>query len=303
MNFKASFSAICCILTVFVSSHALTKEIDAVEKQQDNVLSITKQPQRALWESSVETTWLTGSRIHGTGDDMTMVELKAGFTKRFRRNPHVELSTGVHYSLREIDAPEAARLPESLQTLSLNMGGEYRSSDSLTLGFRLSPGVSSDFKSFDMHDFRVPVALHATFQMSQKLSLLGGVAYTGQNHSIPVLPVIGIRYLPAEQWSLVLGFPRTGVIYKPNGKTELYVAGEFSGGEYRLHTPSMGAAIISYRDYRVLTGAETELFPFVRVGIAGGYAFAREFVFYEGNRSNVHLDGAPFGRLMIKFLW
>jgi len=303
MNVKVSLYALCCILTVFVSSYALSGEIAAVEKQSGDVLSVAKQPRRALWETSVETTRLTGGTIRGTGDDLAMVEVKAGFTKRFRVHPHVELSTGMHYSLREIDAPGAVRLPESLQTLSVNLGGEYHSSDSLTLSLRVSPEVGSDFKSFDTNDIRVPVALHAMYQISPKVSLLGGIAYTGQNHSFPVLPVFGIRYLPTEQWTLALGFPRTGVIYKPNRKTDIFVAGEFSRGEYRLHDPSMVADIISYRDYRVLTGAETQLFPFVRIGIAGGYAFAREFVFYEGNRSPVHVDGAPFGRLVIKFMW
>jgi len=303
MNFKRSVSALCCVFTVLVSSYALAQKIDEVEEQNGDVLSIAKQPQKSLWETSVETTTFTGSTIRGSGGDLTMVEVKAGFTKRFRLNPQIELSTGVHYSLREIDAPETARMPESLQTLSVNMGGEYHASDSLTLGFRVSPVISSDFKSFDTNDIRLPVALHATYQMSKKLSILGGVAYTGQNHSIPVLPVIGVLYLPGEHWAFALGFPRTGVIYKPNRKTELFVAGEFSRGEYRLHDSSIGADIISYRDYRVLTGAEIQLFPFIRLGISGGYAFAREFVFYEGNRSNMRLDGAPFGRLVIKLFW
>ena len=303
MKIKLSVSAFCCIFAVLVSSYSLAQKIDEAEEQNGDVLSIAKRPQKSLWETSVETTWLPGSAIRGAGSDLSMVEVKAGFTKRFRINPKVELSTGVNYSLREIDAPEIARLPESLQTLSVNLGGEYHASDGLKLGFRVSPGVSSDFKSFDTNDIRVPVALHATYQMSKRLSLLGGIAYTGQNHSFPVLPVIGVLYMPAEQWVFALGFPRTGVIYKPNRKSDFFVGVEFSGGEYRLHDPSMGADIISYRDYRALAGAEIKLFPFVRLGIAGGYAFSRKFVFYEGNRSNINLDDAPFGRLAIKFFW
>ncbi len=158
MNFKLSVSALCCVFTVLVSSYALAQKIDEVEEQNGDVLSIAKQPQKSLWETSVETTTFTGSTIRGSGGDLTMVEVKAGFTKRFRLNPQIELSTGVHYSLREIDAPETARMPESLQTLSVNMGGEFHASDSLTLGFRVSPVISSDFKSFDTNDIRLPVA-------------------------------------------------------------------------------------------------------------------------------------------------
>jgi hypothetical protein len=303
MNMRVSFSAICCIITVVASSHAPAQELDEVAMQNGDVIVIAKQPQRPPWESTVETTWLPGSTIHGTGGDVTMGEVKLGFTRRFNISPRLELSTGLRYSLREIDAPEAAHLPESLHALSVNVGGEYRTSDRLTLGFRVSPGLSSDFKSFATNDVRVPVSFHARYQMSNPLSLLGGIAYTGQNHSFPVLPMIGVLYLPSEKWAFALGFPRTGVVYKPNEETELFVAGVFSGGEFRLHDSSIGANIISYRDYRAIAGVEFPLFTDAKLGISGGYAFARKFVFYEGSREDVNLDSAPFGRLEVKFSW
>lgn len=303
VNMRISFSVICCIVTVAASSYALAQEVNEAGKQNGDVLSLAERPQRSPWEASVETTWLPGSRVHDIGGDLTMGEVKAGFDRRFSISRQFELSTGLHYSLREIDAPEAARLPESLHALSVNLGGEYRASDRLTLGIRVSPGLSSDFQSFATNDVRVPVSLHAMYQMSKALSLMGGIAYTGQNHSFPVLPVMGVLYLPSEKWAFALGFPRTGVVFKPNKEMELFVSGEFSGGEFRLHDSSVGANIISYRDYRALAGAEIQLFSFAKLGISGGYAFARKFVFYEGNRSDVNLDGAPFGRLAVTFTW
>ncbi len=302
-NMRISFSVICCIVTVVASSHALAQEINEVEKQNGDVLSLAERSQISPWEASVEATWLPGSRVHDIGGNLTMGEVKVGFDRRFSISPQFGLSTGLHYSLREIDAPEAARLPESLHALSVNLGGEYRASDRLTLGIRVSPGLGSDFKSFATNDVRVPVSLHAMYQMSKALSLLGGIAYTGQNHSFPVLPVMGVLYLPSEKWVFALGVPRTGVVFKPNKEMELFVSGEFSRGEFRLHDSSVGANIISYRDYRALAGAEIQLLPFAELGISGGYAFARKFIFYEGNRSDVNLDGAPFGRLAVTFTW
>jgi hypothetical protein len=303
MTMRVSISAICCIMTIVTASHALAEELDEIARQNEEVLSIGTRSQRPPWEASVETTWLPGSKIRSTGGDLTMGEMKAGFTRRYSVSPRFDLSTGGHYLLREIDAPETVRLPESLQTVAVDLGGEYRTSDSLTLGFRVSPGFRSDFKSFTMNDVRVPVALHARYQMSKSLSLLGGIAYTGQKYSFPILPVIGVLYLPSEKWAFALGFPRTGVAYKPNKETQLFVGGEFSGGEYRLHNPSIGANIISYRDYRAIAGVEVPIFNVAKLGISGGYAFGRKFVFYEGNRDDVNLSGAPFGRLEVKFAW
>lgn len=303
MNMKVSLAAICCIITILASSHAPAQEIDEVDKLNGNVLSIAKQPQRPPMEATVETTWLPGSAIHDTGGDLKMGEVKAGFARRFGISPRLELSTGLNYSLREIDAPKTARLPESLQTLSINLGGEYHLSDSLTLGLRVSPGLSSDYKSISANDIRVPVSLHAMYHMSEALSLIGGIAYTGQNHLFPVLPVLGVLYLPSEKWVIALGFPRTGVVYKPNRNIEFFANGELSGGEFQLHDSSIGANVISYRDYRAIAGVEFPLFDVAKLGISGGYAFARKFLFYEGNRDDENLDSAPFGRLEVKFSW
>lgn len=302
MNIKSSLSAVSCLLMVIVSSRALAQETDEVGKQNGDVFSIARQ-QRPPWDAFAETTWLPGSTIHGTGGDLGMGEVKIGFSRRLAISRQFELSTGLRYSLREIDAPEAAHLPESLHSVSLNVGGEYRTTDKLKLGFMISPGLSGDFKSITANDIRVPVALHAKYQMSETVSFLGGIAYTGQNHSLPVMPMVGLMYLPSEKWAFALGFPRTGVVFKPNRVTNLFVAGEYTNGEYRLHDSSIGADIISYRDFRALAGINIRIHHAVKLGLSGGYAFSRKFVFYEGARDDVNLNSAPFGRFEVKFSW
>ena len=303
MNMRILFLIICCIITVVTASHALAEEFDVIAKQNEEDLTIGTRLQRPPWEASVGTTWLPGSGISSTSGNLTMGEVKADFSRRIGINPRFDLSTGLHYSLREIDAPKDAHLPESLQTFAVDLGGDYRTSDSLTLGFKVSPGLSSDFKSITTNDVRVPVAVSAQYQMSKTVSLLGGIAYTGQKHSLTFLPMIGVMYLPSEKWAFALGFPRTGIAYKPNNKTELFLGGEFSEGEYRLHDSSVGANIIRYTDYRALAGVEFPLSTIAKLGISGGYAFGRKFVFYEGNRNDVNLGSAPFGRVEVKFAW
>jgi len=299
---KRFVTTICCIVILCAAaSRAPAQEIEEVEKQPGTLPP--GREHRPPWEFSFGSTWLPGSAIHGTGGDLSMNEVKGQFTRRFAPAPRVELSTGLDYTARVIDAPDSALLPDSLHALSVNFEGEYRSSDALSLGLRVSPGLSGDFRSVTSDDVRVPVSFHARYRMSKAMTLLGGIAYTGQRHFIPVLPVLGATYSPAESWTLVLGFPRTGVIFRPDRGTELFAGGEFSGGEFRLHNPSIGANVITYRDYRAVAGGQFSLSPLVKVGIAGGYAFARKFAFYEGSRSDVNLDSAPFARLEFKFAW
>ncbi|MBI2840477.1 MAG: hypothetical protein HYX75_19330 [Acidobacteria bacterium] len=301
MNKTVSISALCCVIAVVATCRAAAQETEEVERLTDDVRPIPERPHRSPWEVSFEAAWLPGSGDSELGG--TMGNVKAGFARGFNISPRFELSAGLHYSLFEIDASESARLPKSLHAFSVSLDGEYRTSERLILGISVSPRVSSDFKSFAASDVRVPMAFHANWQVSHSLSLLGGIAYSGQNRPSRVLPVIGVLYLPSERWAFALGFPRTGVIVKPNRKTELFVTGEFSGGEFRLHDSSLGASSISYWDRRAVAGADIQLSPFVQLGISGGYAFSKKFVFSEGSRSDVNLDGTPFVRLSTKLAW
>lgn len=303
MNMKVPFSALCCMIAIAGASCALAQDTGAAAKPVKEAVSGPQAQQRPLTEATVDTTWLPGGTIRSTGGDLTMGEVKAGFSRRFVVTPQLDLSAGMNYSLREIDAPDSARLPDELHLITLNLGAEYHVNKALTLGIRVSPGVGSDFKGFTGSDFRVPVAAHAGFQVSRSLFLLGGLAYTGMNRSYPVLPVLGLVYTPTEQWTFALGFPRTGAIYRPDKNTELFAGGEFSGGEYQLHDPTLGAKVITYQDYRAVAGAEIRVCSFAKLGIAGGYAFARKFVFYDSNRADMNLDGAPFGRAALTFAW
>ncbi|KAA0894313.1 hypothetical protein [Oryzomonas rubra] len=303
MNMKVTFSIICGMIAVVASSCALAQETDTVNKAGKEALALPLGRPLPSMEVNVDTAWLPASRVRSTGGDVTMGEVKADVTRRFVATPQLGLSAGVNYSLREIDAPDSARLPDALHVLALNLGAEYHVNEALTLGLRISPSVASDFKAFTGSDIRVPVAAHAGFQVSRSLFLLGGIAYTGMNRSYPVLPVLGLVYTPVEQWTFALGFPRTGVIYRPDKGTELYAGAEFSGGEYQLHDAALGAGDVSYQDYRAVAGADIRVCSFAKLGIAGGYAFARKFVFYDSNRADMNLDGAPFGRVALKLAW
>ena len=105
-----------------------------------------------------------------------MEEVKASVTERFSITPRLQVSAGARYSLRQIDAPESARLPESLQSVSVNLGGEYRATDRVSLGVKIAPGLSGDLTAVDSKDVTVPVVLHARGRLTDKLVLFGGLA-------------------------------------------------------------------------------------------------------------------------------
>lgn len=288
-------STITALLLIFAcSTSASAQEVSDLQPQR---------PQRPPWEAALSGTWLPDTDIRGSGEELEMREGKFGFTRRFDGHRRLEFSTGINYTLRDLEAPASARLPDSLHTLAVQLGAEYRFSDKLTLGARVSPGLSSDFEGTGGDDFRVPVSVQGRYKVSSTLTTVTGLAYTGQRHSIPVLPVLGVTWLPSDRWSFTVGFPRTAAVYKTPGSTELFMAGEFSGGEYGIHTSEVGADVLRYRDYRALLGVEFPLFPGGRLAVSGGYAFGREFSFYEGDREDLKLDNSPLARMEAKFQW
>ncbi|MBJ6723598.1 DUF6268 family outer membrane beta-barrel protein [Geomesophilobacter sediminis] len=290
-----------CSLFLLTATPVFAQEVKDMEDRATDLLTMAPAAAPAKWESFAETDWLRRSSIEEGGGNVTMGQVRAGVSRKQDLSSRFELTTGMHYSARLIDAPASAHLPESLHAVALELGGEYRTSDKLALGARVSPGLAGDFKAITGDDVRVPVALHARYRPDQQWTLIGGVAYTGMNRSFPVLPILGALYVPTPQWAFGLGFPRTGIMYRPSRGTELYLAAEFSGGEYRLHDPSVGANLISYHEERLAAGAEISLSKRVKLGLSVGEAFGRKFRFFDGDRPDLHVARAPFARLGLKF--
>lgn len=302
MLINPMFLVISFILVITTSSRSHAQDISDTVQHED-VVSLVELPQLQSWQASAEAGWLPASSIHGSGGNVTMEDTKFGFVRRFKITPRIVLSTGLRYSLQNIEAPDSARLPESLQALSFSFGGDYRLTDHFTLGISISPGLSSDFNAVSAGDIRAPVALMARYQPSRELTFQGGVGYTSGSHGIPVMPMIGLLYKPSETWGFALGVPRTGVSYKPRRDVECHLGAELGGGEYQLHDASLGANEIRYSDIKGVAGVDVSLLPFVKLGIYGGYSFDRKFVFYGGSRNDVHVDNAPFGKVEIKVAW
>jgi len=286
----------------FMVTDAESADTSANETAKE-LMAAAEQPDLHPWNASVDLTWFPDSDIRNTGGNIGMQEVETKFGRSYTFSPEFSLSTDFAYSFRKLDAADSARLPEELHTLSINLGGNYRLNNKTTLTFLAEPSLNGDFKEIGTGDIRTQLGIMGRYGISQKLILLAGVIYRQGYKYIPVLPVIGAIYRPDEQWTLSLAAPRPGVTYSPSQTSSYYIGGEFAGTEYQLHDASLGAKIISYRDFRALAGAEYVLFSAIKVNIAGGYAFDRKLVFYDGSRDDVDIDDGPFARLGVSLVW
>lgn len=292
----------CLVVLALTVTNAVAAD-SSVNETAKEMMADSEQPPRTLWNASVDLTWLPDNDIRGTGGSVGMEEVAAKFGRKFQLTPSLNLSSDIAYSLRNIDAPAGARLPEALHTISVNVGGNYQVDKDISLTLLVAPGLNGDFEEIGSDDIRTRIGFMGRYNYSEKLTLLAGLIYQQGNKSIPVLPVLGAIYRPDERWVLSLAAPRPGVTYSPNRTSSYYIGGEFAGTEYQLHDASLGAKIISYRDFRALAGAEYSLISALKVNVAGGYAFARKFVFYDGSRADVELDDGPFVRVGVSLAW
>lgn len=290
------------VIFVFLVTNAESADTSANETAKE-LMAAEEQTSLHPWNASVDLTWLPDSNIRNSGGKIGMQEVEAKFGRSYPLSPDFTLSTDFAYSLRKLDAPDSARLPEELHTLSVKFGGNYQLNKNTALTFLVTPSLNGDFKEIGTDDIRTQVGFMGRYNMSAKLTLLAGLIYQQGYKSFPVLPIIGAIYRPNEQWTLSLAAPRPGVTYSPNQTSSYYIGGEFAGSEYQLHDASLGAKIISYRDFRALAGAEYILFSAIKVNIAGGYAFDRKFVFYDGSRDDVNIDDGPFVRVGVNLVW
>jgi len=258
---------------------------------------------RHPWNASADLTWLPGSDIKGTGGKLGMQEFESRFGRSCLISPKLSIATDFAYSLKSIDAPASARLPESLHTLSVGLTGNYQVKENLGLTLLVRPSLNGDFKSIGTEDIRTQIGMLGMYHSSQKLTFLAGLIYLQGNEAIPVLPVVGVIYRPNEQWTFSTVAPRPSIKFSPNRTSSYYIGGEFSGTEYRLHDDSLDAEEIRYRDLRALAGAEFLLFSALKLDLAGGYAFDRKFVFYDSSRSDVSIDDGPFAKLGLSLVW
>ena len=293
-------TVMCLMITVLMATRAGAADSSPNETAQELATAAKRDHP---WSATLDQGWLPASTIHGANGAVSLYETGVKIARQHRLLPRLTISTHLAYSLRAIDAPTAARLPDSLHILSVGLAGDYRLTDDLALDFLVSPSLNSDFKRIGTDDVRTQVGLMGRYNATKRLTLIAGMIYLQGFRSIPVFPIIGAVYRPDEQWTIRLAAPRPGVTYSPDKRSSYFVGAEFTGSEYQVHDATVNARIVNYRDFRAMAGMERLLFSTIRVSITGGYAFDRRFVFYDSTRNDLTVDNGAYVKLGVSTGW
>lgn len=229
------------------------------------------------------------------------------FSSRHQVNEASTLLYGVAYQTHELDASGPLPLPDRLAELSLNLGWQQRLSPQWSIAVFARPGLYSDFEQLDSDSLNLPVLALANYAVSRDLIWSFGLTANPFSDN-PVIPIVGVRWNFAPQWTFNVGFPQSGFTWKPTEQLALRAGARFQGGSFRitenLGTPAPGIArlantFVDYREVRVGAGLDYELGDRFTLSFDLGVVTDRKFDYFD---RNYRLDGdrGLYGALALK---
>lgn len=196
---------------------------------------------------------------------------------------------GLDYSTNQLDLTAGTPLPDQLSELSLNLGFTRKFSPQWTASAYLRPGFYGDFEDIDSKSFNVPLLLTAGYAQSRELIWLFGLNVNAYSDN-PVIPIVGVRWQFAPDWTFNVGFPRSGVSYKLSDTVTLNAGVTFQGGTFRI-TENLGTrpgmtgrlanTFVDYREIRAGVSADVKLNTGWALSVDVGSMTDRKFDYFD----------------------
>lgn len=203
-----------------------------------------------------------------------------------------------------LNSAPALDLPDAVYDTGVKAFWKKPINDRLSAMFLLTPSMRTDFDSTSGAFRLFGMGLLVWQAVPEKLSLSGGVVYTGRD-DFPVLPGIGLLWTPAPDWRYDIQFPSPRISHRlqqdpGQSETWAYVSGVFGGNTWAVQRPSGASDELTMSDLRVVLGIE-KIFNENR-GYFGevGYVFNRYFE-YASLPAQTDLDATWMLRAGISF--
>lgn len=238
--------------------------------------------------------------------DAAIMHYGFGLSLRHALNADTTLAYGVAFSTHEIDSTNVL-LPDRLTEATFNLGVQHRFSPQWSGALYARPGFYSDFERFTGRAVNVPVLLFAHYHARPELAWSFGVTANSFSDN-PVIPILGVRWQFAPDWTFNLGFPRSGFTRKISDSLSVRAAVAFVGGSFRL-TQSLGEpapgvgrlanTYVDFREVRAGLGADLTLGEGFALTVDAGAVTDRKFDFFDRNY-RLDADGGLFVALSFK---
>jgi hypothetical protein len=290
------------ILIFFASAQTWAASI------KDQVESIAGEKPEAVSRDlfELESSYVFESDLHGGGLSGNQFEALNSFSygHRLLLNGNLYLHLGISYYRFDFGST-VAPVPEHLQSVATTIGVDYMHNNDVGAFFQVQPGFYTE-DDFNSASFDAPITLGRIFVMRpDKLYLFLGANASFLRGQFPVIPLVGVIWVPNNQWRLMGILPEPRLIYSPCAKWDFWVGGQLTGGSFRTNRDDtivphkLSGAQVDYSDYRVGGGFTYSPSDAITIDLGGGYSLQRKFDFYRADVS-YKTDPAPYLRLEFK---
>jgi hypothetical protein len=201
-----------------------------------------------------------------------------------------------------------APVPVHLQAGAAVIGIDYMHGDQLGAFIQLKPGFYTE-EHLGSASFDCPITIGRFWVLQpDRLYFLTGVTASFLSGGFPVIPLVGLVWVPSEQWRLMAVPPEPRLIYSVNKSLDLWLGGEFAGGSFRTdhhddlrgtRLAKLSGAQVDFADYRAGLGLTYSPTDKIDVDLSGGYSIQRHFAFHRAGE-NYRTDPSPYVELEIK---
>jgi hypothetical protein len=244
-----------------------------------------------------------GGTAHGTVSVLSMGISQSG---RHPLNPTTMFTYGLAYRGHDLDATTPL-LPDQLAELTLTLGLQHRFSAKWSGAVFARPGLYGDFETVSTDSLNLPLLALFNYTRGETLTWNFGLNVNAFSDN-PVLPIAGVRWRFAPDWTFTVGFPQSGFIWRTNERLTLRAGVSFNGGSFRitenLGIPAPGVArlantFVDFSEVRAGLGADVVLRKGFTLAVDVGAMTDRKFDYFDRDFT-LNGDAGLYGALSLR---
>ena len=240
---------------------------------------------------------VTGSGLTGAKIDEHSAGVKFVVSSQMTRD--LLLRIGGEWQRFSFGIPAGVPVPATLQQVSAVIGCDYQVGGSWIMRAELQPGVYSDFTDVTGGDVDAPFVLAGVYLVNPDLQWLLGL-HVDARSQYPVLPVAGVRWKFADEWTLNFMLPKPRLEYDMNDRVQLYLGAGLAAGTFRVgdnySLAKLDRQLVDYLEVRVGAGWSWKITPTLQMEVEAGTLAYREFNFFNAT-TDYRSNGAPYGQV------
>jgi hypothetical protein len=192
--------------------------------------------------------------------------------------------------------------PYAMTSVAAEVAVSYWDGDEFFPLIKIEPGVFYTRDYITENSFDIPVRVAFGLKVQKDVHLVLGFS-ADYFQEIPIFPVAGFNWQINDKLNLRAIFPEPRFSYTPNDTVEFFLAGQYSGGNYRngpTNDPRTSKALLEYTEIRTETGISYTLKKGVSIEATAGWTFQREFNYFRVG-PDIKTRGSPYIQLETTF--